>query len=73
MISVLHRFKSCSALELKTKKAAEKGVKMLDVPIPLSAQVLEYMHALKINGHGKDDHGGLMQVYEKIVKIEVRK
>jgi 2-hydroxy-3-oxopropionate reductase len=45
----------------------------LDVPIPLSSQVLEYMHALKIDGHGKDDHGGLIQFYEKIVKIEVRK
>jgi 2-hydroxy-3-oxopropionate reductase len=45
----------------------------LDVPIPLSSQVLEYMHALKIDGHGKDDHGGLIQFYEKIAKIEVRK
>jgi 2-hydroxy-3-oxopropionate reductase len=44
----------------------------LDVPIPLSSQVLEYMHALKIDGHGGDDHGGLIQFYETLAKIKVR-
>jgi 2-hydroxy-3-oxopropionate reductase len=45
----------------------------LDVPIPLSSQVLEYMHALKVDGHGGDDHGGLIQFYERLAGIQVRR
>jgi 2-hydroxy-3-oxopropionate reductase len=60
-------------LHIKDLTNALETAHELDVPIPLSSQVLEYMHALKIDGHGKDDHGGLIQFYEKIAKIEVRK
>jgi 2-hydroxy-3-oxopropionate reductase len=60
-------------LHIKDLTNAMETAHELDVPIPLSAQVLEYMHALKIDGHGKDDHGGLIQFYEKMAKIEVRK
>lgn len=60
-------------LHIKDLTNALETAHELDVPIPLSSQVLEYMHALKIDGHGKDDHGGLIQFYEKIAKLEVRK
>jgi 2-hydroxy-3-oxopropionate reductase len=43
------------------------------VPLPLSAQVLEMMQALKVDGKEKDDHGGLVQYYEKLAGIEVNK
>ena len=43
------------------------------VPIPLSAQVLEMMQALKVDGHAREDHGGLVQFYEKLAHCEVRK
>ena len=45
----------------------------LGVPIPLTSQVLEFMQALKVDGKARDDHGGLVQFYEKLAKIEVRK
>lgn len=45
----------------------------IGVPLPLSGLVLEMMHALKNDGKAKDDHGGLIQFYEKLTKIEVRK
>ncbi len=42
-------------------------------PIPLTSQVMEMMQALKVDGHQKDDHGGLIQFYEKIAGVKVRK
>ena len=45
----------------------------VDVPLPLASQVLEFMQALKVDGKAKDDHGGLIQFYEKLAKVEVKK
>lgn len=45
----------------------------MDVPLPLCSQLLEIMHALKADGKEGDDHGGIVQYYEKIAKVEVRK
>lgn len=42
-------------------------------PLPLTAQVMEMMQQLKADGHQKDDHGGLVQYYEKLAGIEIRK
>jgi 2-hydroxy-3-oxopropionate reductase len=39
----------------------------------LTGKVLEIMQALKADGKGKDDHGGIIQYYEKLAKVEVRK
>ena len=60
-------------LHIKDLTNALETAHELDVPVPLSSQVLEYMHALKVEGHGSDDHGGLIQFYENLAKIEVRK
>lgn len=43
------------------------------VPLPLTASVMEIMQALKVDGKAKDDHGGIIQYYEKLAGIEVRK
>lgn len=45
----------------------------IDVPLPLCSQLLEIMHALKADGKEGDDHGGIVQYYEKLAKVEVRK
>lgn len=42
-------------------------------PVPLTAGVMEIMQALKVDGHEKEDHGGLIQFYEKLAKTQVRK
>lgn len=42
-------------------------------PLPLASQVLEFMQALKVDGKAKEDHGGLIQFYEKLAKVEVRR
>ena len=44
----------------------------LGVPVPLSANVLETMQALKVDGKQGDDHGGLIQFYEKLAQVQVR-
>jgi 2-hydroxy-3-oxopropionate reductase len=44
----------------------------IGVPLPLSSQVLEMFHALKVDGKAADDHSGLIQYYEKLAKIEVK-
>jgi 2-hydroxy-3-oxopropionate reductase len=45
----------------------------LDVPVPLTSQVFEILKALKVDGKAKDDHGGIIQFYEKLANIKVRK
>jgi len=44
----------------------------LGVPVPLSSLVMEIMQALKADGKAGDDHGGLIQFYEKLAKVQVR-
>lgn len=45
----------------------------LDVPLPLSSQLLEIFHALKADGKVMNDHGGIVQYYEKIANVEVNR
>jgi 2-hydroxy-3-oxopropionate reductase len=42
-------------------------------PIPLTAQVMEFMKILKADGKGGDDHGGLIQYHEKLAGVTVRR
>lgn len=43
----------------------------VDMPLPLTAQLLEIMTALKNAGHLEDDHGGIVQYYEQLAGLEV--
>ena len=43
------------------------------VPLPLTAGVMEIMQTLKVKGHEKDDHGGIVQYYEEMADIKVRR
>lgn len=45
----------------------------LDVPIPYTAQLYEIMQTLKVHGHMEDDHGGIVQYFEKLADVEVKK
>ncbi len=44
----------------------------IDVPIPYTAQLFEIMQALKVGGHMDEDHGGIVQYFEKLADIEVK-
>ncbi|MEK3857302.1 2-hydroxy-3-oxopropionate reductase [Cytobacillus sp. FSL H8-0458] len=45
----------------------------LGSPIPLTSQVLEMFHSLKVDGKEKIDHSGLVQYYEKLANFEVKR
>lgn len=44
----------------------------IGVPLPLTSQVLEMFHSLQADGKAGDDHGGLIQFYEKLANFEVK-
>lgn len=45
----------------------------IDVPIPYTAQLYEILQTLKIHGHMEDDHCGIVQYFEKLAGVEVKK
>jgi 2-hydroxy-3-oxopropionate reductase len=45
----------------------------IGVPVPLASGVMEIMQALKVDGKAGDDHGGIIQFYEKLAAVEVRR
>ncbi|MCL5676786.1 MAG: 2-hydroxy-3-oxopropionate reductase [Firmicutes bacterium] len=44
----------------------------LGIPLPLTASVLEMMQALKVDGHGDEDHSALVKFYEKLSQVVVQ-
>lgn len=67
-------FKPGFRIELHIKDLANalETAHEIGVPVPLSSSVMEIMQALKVDGKGGDDHGGIIQFYEKLAKTEVR-
>jgi 2-hydroxy-3-oxopropionate reductase len=68
-------FKPGFRIELHIKDLANAldTAHLVGVPVPLSSGVMEIMQALKVDGKGGDDHGGIIQFYEKIAQTEVRR
>ncbi|OHB75855.1 MAG: 2-hydroxy-3-oxopropionate reductase [Planctomycetes bacterium RBG_16_55_9] len=68
-------FKPGFRIELHIKDLANAldTAHQIGVSVPLSAAVMEVMQALKVDGKGGDDHGGIIQFYEKLAKVEVRR
>lgn len=68
-------FKPGFRIELHIKdlaNALETGHEV-GVPLPLTSQIMEIMQALKVDGKAGDDHGGIIQFYEKLARFEARK
>jgi 2-hydroxy-3-oxopropionate reductase len=60
-------------LHIKDLMNVMDTAKQLGTPVVLTSQVLEIMQTLKAEGKGKNDHGGIVQYYEKMANVEVRK
>ncbi len=45
----------------------------IDVPMFLTSQLFEIMQSLKVGGHMEDDHGGIVQFYEELAGVQVKK
>ncbi len=67
-------FKPGFRIELHIKDLANAldTAHAVGVPLPLSSVVMEVLQALKVDGKGADDHGGIIQFYEKLAHVEVR-
>jgi len=59
-------------LHIKDLRNALDTAHGVGAPLPLTSAVLEFMEALKVAGHGGDDHGGLIRFYEQLARVEVR-
>lgn len=60
-------------LHIKDLQNALDAAHTVGSPLPLTAEVMEMLQALKVGGHEKDDHGGLVQYFEGLAGVEVRK
>lgn len=60
-------------LHIKDLQNALDTAHDLGVPIPLTSQIMEIMQALRVDGKQKDDHGGVIQFYEKLAGVKVRR
>jgi 2-hydroxy-3-oxopropionate reductase len=67
-------FKPGFRIELHIKDLANalETAHEVGVPVPLASGVMEIMQALKVDGKAGDDHGGIIQFYEKSAKVQVR-
>ena len=59
-------------LHIKDLQNALDTAKSVDTPSPISEAAINMMKSLSSEGKGSDDHGGLIQWYEKQAKVEVR-
>ena len=59
-------------LHIKDLKNVMETAHETDAPSPLSALILEMMHALKADGHDKCDHDALALYYEKLANTEIK-
>jgi 2-hydroxy-3-oxopropionate reductase len=68
-----HNFKPGFRIKLHIKDLvnALETSRGIEAPLPLTESVLEMLTALDTDGHGGDDHSGLVQHYEALAKTSV--
>ena len=60
-------------LHIKDLQNALDTAHDLNVAVPLTANVMETLQALKIDDMGANDHSAIVRFYEKLAKVEVKK
>lgn len=60
-------------LHIKDLQNALDTSHSVGVPLPLTAAVMEMMQAMRVDGKGAQDHGGLIQHYEKMANVTVKR
>lgn len=60
------------SINLKDIKNVMASAHSLDVPLPMTAQLLEIMQSLKVGGHLEDDHSGIVQYFEQLAGVRVQ-
>lgn len=59
-------------LHIKDLQNALDTAHALNVPVPLTANVMETLQALKVDGMAGNDHSAIVRHYEKLAHVEVR-
>lgn len=60
-------------LHIKDLNNALNASHMVNAPLPLTAEVMEFMQSLKADGLEKEDHSSLLKYYEKIANVKIEK
>ena len=60
-------------LHIKDLQNALDAAHTVGSPLPLTAEVMEIMQALKVSGKQKNDHSGLVEYFEQMANVQVRK
>jgi 2-hydroxy-3-oxopropionate reductase len=60
------------SINLKDIKNVMASAHNMDVPLPMTAQLLEIMQSLKVGGHLNDDHSGIVQYFEDLAGVQVK-
>ncbi|WP_330698366.1 2-hydroxy-3-oxopropionate reductase [Anaerocolumna sp. MB42-C2] len=60
-------------LHIKDLNNALNASHMVNAPLPLTAEVMEFMQSLKADGYEKEDHSSLLKYYEKIADVKIEK
>jgi 2-hydroxy-3-oxopropionate reductase len=60
-------------LHVKDLANALEAARQFGVPLFLTAQVMEILKSLQIEGSGQKDHSGILLFYEKLAQTEVRR
>lgn len=60
------------SINLKDIKNVMSSAHAMDVPLPMTAQLLEIMQSLKVHGHMDDDHSAIIRYFEALAGVEVR-
>jgi 2-hydroxy-3-oxopropionate reductase len=60
-------------LHIKDLQNALDVAHTVGTPIPLTAEVMEMMQALKVEGKHRNDHSGLVEYYERLADVKVRR
>ena len=61
------------SINLKDIKNVMGTAHNIDVPMPLSSQLLEIMQSLKVAGGLDDDHAGIAKYFERLADVEIKK
>lgn len=60
-------------LHVKDLNNAMETARAVGVPLFLTSQVAEILKGLQVDGKGQKDHSAILNFYEKLAKVEVRK
>jgi len=58
-------------LHIKDLNNALDTAKELGVPLMLTAQIMQELQALKVDGEGQSDHSAIVKFYEKLSRVKV--